>query len=167
MYKGIGESMTKSREKKLKGVFTPVGDGGERSEPKSPTGGGAIAQGSLSSPEVSAKSSRRKHTAEYKLRILREADACPPGGIGPLLRREGLYASQLAQWRKQQASTGLAPQKRGRKTINGPKRADIERLERQNRRLSEELRKAKLIIDVQKKLCVALGLEPHPGMDAE
>ncbi|MCL1894832.1 MAG: hypothetical protein FWG02_11500, partial [Holophagaceae bacterium] len=64
MYKGIGESMTKSREKKLKGAFTPVGDGGERSEPKSPIGGGAIAQGSLSSPEVSAKSSRRKHTAE-------------------------------------------------------------------------------------------------------
>jgi transposase-like protein len=166
MYKGIGESMTKSREKKLKGAFTPVGDGGERSEPKSPTGGGAIAQGSLSSPEVSAKSSRRKHTAEYKLRILREADACPPGGIGPLLRREGLYASQLALWRKQQES-GLSDSKRGRKATNNTLVAENLRLAKELRKATEGLRKAKLIIDVQKKLCVALGLEPHPGMDAE
>jgi transposase-like protein len=67
--------------------------------------------------EVVAKPSRRRHTAEYKLRILREAEACSrPGGVGALLRREGLYSSSLTEWRKQRdrgAFAGLAEKKRG------------------------------------------------------
>ena len=80
---------------------------GERSEPE-PRAGAAAA-------EVSDRPVRRRFAAEYKQRILREADACGPGGIGALLRREGLYSSHLATWRRQRAETGLAPQKRGRR----------------------------------------------------
>jgi len=141
-------------------AVTPTAGTGERSEPKPAAGGGADAPGA----EVDPMPRRRKHTAEYKARILRELDACAPGGVGAILRREGLYASQVAAWRKAQ-DAGLSG-KPGRRPRDGRLAKEVERLERQNRRLAERLRKAELIIDVQKKLCVALGLEPHPGLDA-
>jgi transposase-like protein len=112
-------------------------------------------------PEVPEKASRRHFTAEYKARILEEADRCTePGQLGELLRREGLYSSHLASWRRQREE-GLAPKRRGRKAkANKKELQELERLRRENRRLAEELRQARLIIDVQKKVSEMLGIPP-------
>jgi transposase-like protein len=114
-----------------------------------------------SDPEVPEKAQRRRFTAEYKLGILEAADACRgPGEVGALLRREGLYTSNLNVWRQQRQSgalNGLRPSKRGRKPRRHPEAKRIEQLERENRRLREELRKAQVIIDVQKKVAHLLG----------
>ena len=110
-------------------------------------------------PEVVAKAERRRFTAEYKLRVLAEADACTkPGQIGALLRREGLYRSHLDKWRKQRRQgtlQALSPQKRGPKA--DPQAAEIARLRRENERLQERLRRAENIIEVQKKVAALLG----------
>jgi transposase-like protein len=127
-------------------------------------------------PEVNGRPKRRTFTAEYKLRILREADTCDkPGQVGALLRREGLYSSHLTEWRRlrdQGSLRGLAPKKRGRKISekrSNPLTTQVAKLEKQNRRLQEELRKAHLIIDVQKKVADLLGipLPPAPSSDAK
>jgi transposase-like protein len=116
--------------------------------------------GSTADPEVTPKAERRRFTAEYKLRILAEADACTkPGEIGALLRREGLYSSHLDRWRKLRRKgslQGLAPQKRGPKV--DLQAADIARLRRENERLQQRLQQAETIIEVQKKLSALLGL---------
>ena len=111
------------------------------------------------SPEVSEKASRRRFTAEYKTRILDEADRCTePGQVGELLRREGLYSSHLTNWRRQR-ETGLAPKQRGRKPKSNKKeQQELDRLRRENKRLAERLRQAETIIDVQKKVCEMLGI---------
>jgi transposase len=115
-------------------------------------------------PEVVVKAQRRRFTAEYKRRILQEADACTqPGEIGALLRREGLYSSHLNTWRRQRARgelQGLAPAKRGRKA--DPQAAEIVRLQRETERLTAQLARAELIIDVQKKVSELLGLPEIP-----
>jgi len=109
--------------------------------------------------EVVAKAKRRQYTAEYKLRILREVDACQGyGEIGALLRREGVYSSSLTNWRRQRERgelDGLSPQKRGPKP--DPQAIELARLKREVERLRERLRKAELIIDVQKKVAQMLG----------
>ena len=114
---------------------------------------------STSSPEVVVKAERRRFTAEYKLHVLEEADACrQPGEVGALLRREGLYSSHLTTWRQQRdrgALQGLAPAKRGRKS--DPQAAEVARLKRENERLRAKLERAELIIDVQKKVSQMLG----------
>jgi len=111
-------------------------------------------------PEVIPKAERRRFTAEYKLRVLAEADACTKRGeIGALLRREGLYSSHLDKWRTQRqrgALQALAPQKRGPKV--DAQAAEIARLRRENERLQARLQQAETIIEVQKKLSVLLGL---------
>ena len=114
--------------------------------------------------EVSAaKAHRRRFTAEYKLRIVREAERCTtPGSIGALLRREGLYSSHLATWREQQAA-GLEPQRRGRKPTANPLSARVVQLERENARLQAKLEKAEIIIDVQKKVAALFAAEPSNG----
>ena len=109
------------------------------------------------SPEVLEKPVRRRFTAEYKRRILAEADACTePGMLGGLLRREGLYSSHLTTWRRQRdegALAGLTPKRRGRKAKpKNPLADEVARLQRENQRLQEKLRQAELIIDVQKKV---------------
>ena len=110
--------------------------------------------------EVVAKAKRKQFSAAEKLRILREADACQGSGeIGALLRREGIYSSYLTTWRRQRERgelDGLAPQKRGPK--EDPQVVENARLQRENERLREELRKAHLIIDVQKKVSQILGV---------
>jgi transposase-like protein len=113
------------------------------------------------SPEVSEKASRRRFTAEYKARILDEADRCTePGQLGELLRREGLYSSHLTNWRRQRKA-GLAPKQRGRKPkSNKQEQQELDRLRRENKRLAERLRQAETIIDVQKKVCEMLGIPP-------
>ena len=107
-------------------------------------------------PEVLENKPRRKFTAAYKLRILKEFDAClKPGEKGALLRREGLYHSNICAWRRQREEgqlKGLSPKKRGRKARKGnPLEKKVLKLERENRKLQEKLRKAEIIIDVQKK----------------
>ena len=113
--------------------------------------------GGAQDPEVAARATRRRFTAEYKIGILRQADACSdPGQRGELLRREGLYSSHLAKWRQQRAA-GLAPRKRGRKPKRDPVARRVAELEHENAKLREELRKAELIIGVQKKVAQLLG----------
>jgi transposase-like protein len=119
---------------------------------------------------VLEKPVRRRFTAEYKLRILREADRCTQlGQVGALLRREGLYSSHLTTWRQQREAgtlAGLAPKRRGRKASpDAPLVADNERLKRENQRLTEKLRQAETIIEVQKKLSELLGI-PLPPPDS-
>ncbi|WP_170920616.1 transposase [Desulfacinum hydrothermale] len=107
-------------------------------------------------PEIMGKKRRRKFTAAYKLRILEEADTCTlPGQIGALLRREGLYASNLTTWRRQREEgqlKALSPRKRGRKPNPDRHLAKrVAQLERENQRLRDQIKKAQKIIRVQKK----------------
>lgn len=122
-------------------------------------------------PEVADKAVRRKFTAEYKLRILREADACAPGEVGALLRREGLYSSHLTTWRRQREAgelEALAPKKRGRKASEpDPSAKRIAELERENRRLQQKLRQAEKIIEVQKKVAEILGIPSNAAESDE
>ena len=114
-------------------------------------------------PEVSEIRPRRKFTAKYKLRILDEADQCKqPGDLGALLRRDGLYSSNLATWRRQKEKGLLKvmePKKRGRKrTGKNPLAARVAQLEKENRRLEQKLKQAELIIEAQKKMAEILGI---------
>jgi transposase-like protein len=118
-------------------------------------------------PEVPEKKPRRKFTAKYKLCILAEADACTqPGQIGALLRREGLYSSNLTTWRKQKDQgilQAMAPKKRGRKRKQkNPLVDQVAQLEKENRRLQDKLKKAETIIEVQKKISEILGINQNP-----
>ena len=118
-------------------------------------------------PEVAAKATRRRFTAAYKLSIVERADACEsPGEVGELLRREGLYSSHLSAWRKaarEGSLQGLA-KKRGPKPSSGKREArKVCKLEREVARLREELRKARIIIDVQGKVAGLLGVSPGDG----
>lgn len=122
-------------------------------------------------PEVVATPRRRTFTAEYKQRILAEADAAAtrPGAIGALLRRESLYSSHLANWRQERRDgirQGLTPHKRGRKSMCTPFEEENQKLRRDNQRLTEQLRKAEIVIDVQKKVGALLGW-PLPAGDLE
>lgn len=117
-------------------------------------------------PEVPEKTKRRKFTAAYKLRMLKEAEQCTqPGEIGALLRREGLYSSHLTTWRHQRDQGvlhGLNPKKRGRKAKpRDPSAGRIAQLEKENLRLKNRLRKAEIIIEAQKKISEILGVEQN------
>jgi transposase-like protein len=102
-------------------------------------------------PEVPEKTVRRKFTAAYKARILKEAELCTQTRqLGALLRREGLYYSNIAKWRRQ-AEKGLIPKKRGPQKPD-PNIRRIAELEKVNARLANKLKKAELIIEVQKKV---------------
>jgi transposase len=111
-------------------------------------------------PEVVAKPERRVYTAEYKKRILALADAAKEkGDVAKLLRREGLYSSTLAGWRRERESAldKAFSQKRGPEPTSHPLAHENERLRRQNQHLEEELRKAEIIIEIQKKVAMLLG----------
>ena len=112
-------------------------------------------------PEVVAQAKRRRFTAEYKQRILAEADrAKGSGGVGALLRREGLYSSLLTTWRRERDAVlllALAPQKRGPKSKRDPVVEENQQLRRETERLTEALRKAEIVIDIQKKVAALLG----------
>ena len=120
-------------------------------------------------PAVLEKPVRRRFTAEYKRRILHEADRCTASGqLGALLRREGLYSSLLSTWRQQRDEgtlVGLTPKRRGRKANpDAPLIAENQRLTRETQRLAAKLRQAETIIDIQKKLSEMLGI-PLPPSD--
>jgi len=116
---------------------------------------------SESDTEVQETIPRRHFTAEFKLRILQEVDACSEHGqIGALLRREGLYYSHLRDWRelRDQGAFDALNRKRGRKVKQKRELAgQIASLERENRRLEDELRKARIIIEYQKKMADLLS----------
>jgi transposase-like protein len=146
---------------------------GERSEPE--RSGAAAEAGAVSAsrpdPEVVAKAKRRTFTAEYKQRILQEADsaAATPGGVGALLRREGLYSSHLVAWRREHRAgvlEALKARKRGPRSERNPLAEENQKLRRQVGQLTEKLRKAEIIIDVQKKVAALLG-NPIPDVDPE
>lgn len=128
--------------------------------------------GTKPDPEVAPTAKRRRFSSAEKRRILTEADRCTkPGEIDALMRREGIYSSMLATWRKQREQSehaALAPKKRGRKadaSLAERRRAD--QLERENARLRGELERAQVIIDVQKKLCTLLGLPTADESDEQ
>ena len=115
-------------------------------------------------PEVSDRPKRRKFTAAYKLAILREIDGCTEhGGIGEIIRREGLYSGHITSWRRAREEgvlNALAPRKRGRPAKPASPLVDENAaLQKRVAKLEEQLRKAQLIIDVQKKLASILASE--------
>lgn len=116
-------------------------------------------------PELVESAKRRRFSAGYKLRVLREADACSrPGEVGALLRREGLYSSILSEWRKQREAGSLEAleRPRGRKPAD---RRDVEiaGLRHRAERAEAELEKARRVIEVQGNVSALLGelLEPR------
>jgi transposase len=119
--------------------------------------------------QVAAKPRRRTYTAEYKRRILREADACTtPGAVRALLRREGLYSSHLVVWRRARARgelAALAAKKRGRKpTPVDPRDRKIAELERQLAAMTGRAERAEALVEAQKNLAALLG---RPGTSAQ
>jgi transposase len=112
------------------------------------------------SPEVSDKTGRRRFTVEYKLKVLREVDACKVyGDIGALLRREGLYSTHLSIWRKQRREgslAGLWGKKRGRKASDIT--PQVKQLQKENAQLERRLERAEAIIAIQKKVSELLGI---------
>ena len=114
-------------------------------------------------PEVAEKPSRRRFTAEYKLSIVAEADACrEPGEVGALLRREGLYSSHVSTW-KQQRDQGqlqaLSPKKRGRRSKkNDALATELAQVRREKAAIEQKLKQAELIISIQKKASEMLGI---------
>jgi transposase len=111
-------------------------------------------------PEVVAIARRRRYSAGEKRALFAEADRCKAAGtLGAFLRSKRIYSSMLSSWRKQLEAAdrmALAPKKRGPKP--DPSARQIEQLNRENARLRRKLERAEIIIDAQKKLCVALGL---------
>ena len=137
--------------------------GARRATGVSPARGGVGEQERAADPEVPAKATRRQFSAEYKRRVLREADgASAPGEIGALLRREGLYSSHLITWRRQRERgelAGLSGKRRGRKVkaVN-PLAKRVAELERDKRRLERKLEQAELLLDIQKKAARLLDI---------
>ena len=118
--------------------------------------------------EVSAKATRRRFTAEYKRRILKEADSCTqPGEMGALLRREGLYSSHVTTWRAQQRRgelAGLSAKRRGPQSRRpDPRDRKIAEQEREIARWKARAERAEALVDLQKKVSELLGIQlPEP-----
>jgi len=134
-------------------------EGARRATAISPSGqtSGLAGLAVVPDPEVPEKAVRRTFTAKYKRRILQEADLCrEPGQIGALLRREGLYSSNLTTWRRQVEQgtlAALSPKKRGPKEKKpDPSVCRIAELEKEKQKLEHKLRQAELIIEAQKKI---------------
>ena len=146
----------------------PQGSEGERSEPERP-GGFTSAGRSVRppDPEVQDRPQRRKFTADYKRRMLAEIDsATAQGQVGAILRREGLYSSHVATWRKTREAAerrALEPKKRGPKAkAKDPLQVENVKLRRENEKLQTKLRRAELMIEIQKKVHEMLGIELPP-----
>jgi len=144
----------------LNGIPAPALGGEERSD-ETPSAG-ARTRLARPDPEVVAKPTRRRFTAEYRFRILAEADGCTEfGEVGRLLRREGLYSSHLSAWRKARrdgALRGLSSKKRGAKPkASNPLEPKVRELEAQVAHLEKALHQAYTILDVQGKVAGLLG----------
>lgn len=114
---------------------------------------------------------RRRHTREYKRRILKAADACARGELGALLRREGLYSSLLSAWRRERdriETQALTPKKRGPKVNPDAELiSENKRLSQENLRLERRIHQAETIIEVQKKVCELLGIPLNTSVKNE
>lgn len=133
---------------------------GERSEPSRSDGTSSAAPPT----QVHPRPTRRYLSAEYKLRVLQEVDACrAPGEIGAILRREGLYSGHLSNWRAQRrkGALGALAARRGPKPP-APEAREVERLRGENARLRRELEKANLCLEIQKKVSEMLGIPLNP-----
>lgn len=124
----------------------------------------------MGNTEVPEKARRRTFDRAYRLRIVKEADRCTESGqTGELLRREGLYSSQLSNWRRQRAEGSLSEsnsKKRGRKSKQRDSaQEELEQLRREKEALVERLRQAEAIIEVQKKVSDLLGIPSSPPKD--
>ncbi len=134
---------------------TLAASGVEAEEGRRPT---IVSTPDAASPELVLRPRRRTFTAKDKLRILDEADraAGVPGGIGAIIRREGLYSSALTDWRRQRAAgafEALSPVKRGPKVVEpNPLAAEHAQLQRENRLLTKRLERAEAIIEIQKRM---------------
>ena len=157
-------------------VGDPEWSGGARSVP--PRNGGASTSaanrdrvvGGVPDPEVLERPKRRRFSAAYKARIVQEADRCrEEGEIGALLRREGLYSSQLSKWRqwyRDGAQAALRDDKRGRKRKRSRLEIENEQLQKRVVRLEHRLQQAEAIIDIQKKASEMLGI-PLKSLESE
>jgi transposase len=145
----------------IKDSKTLAAAGADKEEGRRPT---IVSAPAAASPELLDRPRRRTFTARDKLRILAEADRAAgiPGGIGALVRREGLYSSALTDWRRQRAAgafEALRPAKRGPKTAEpNPLAAELAQSRRDNLRLKQRLERAEAIIELQKKVAALLGL---------
>ncbi len=114
-------------------------------------------KGPVVETEVVARPKRRSFSAAYKRSILEEAARCTgPGEIGALLRREGLYSSNLTTWRRQRERGELDGAKPGRKPASDEAKA-LKQLQRENQRLKRKLEQAEMVIEVQKNSRNFLG----------
>ena len=133
----------------------------ERSEGERNGGGDNPAVTGGPDPEVVAVPKRRRFSCKYKAAMVQEAQSCTKvGQIGALLRREGLYSSQLTLWRRQYqqgALKALKDDRRGRQPTRDARDDQLDRLRRENARLSKKLSQAETIIDIQKKVAAMLG----------
>ena len=141
---------------------TSAGSAGARRATRDPAGRDAAG---VEDPEVREQAKRRRFSAEYKLRIVREADAFGKGDgdVAALLRREGLYSSQLSSWRRQRdeiAKVGMTSRKRGRKAKAEDPR--VKELERENARLQRRLARVETMLEIQKKTSELLGIPLNP-----
>lgn len=135
--------------------------GAERSEAPRSGESSKIGRDPAPDPQVATKATRRRFSSEFKLQVLHEADQCGPGELGALLRRHGLYSSHLSVWRRERDLGGRErlSKKRGRKpTERNPLSPRLAQAEREVRRLQGKLKKAELIIDIQKKVAALLGI---------
>lgn len=127
----------------------------------------------LGSGEVELSHPKRRHySAEYKLRILAEVEACSLSGqVAALLRREGLYSSHLTYWWKQRSAgvlSALDPVKPGPKaTPRNPDEARNKALEQENRVLKRKLKRAELLLEIQKKASELMGITLAPQFEGE
>ncbi len=139
-------------------------DGDGKAEGNVPLAEASISgrEGPIPDPEVPAHPTRRRFSAAYKARVVEEADGCTESGaVGALLRREGLYSSQLSAWRKLYhggALQALRDDKRGRKATKHPLEDENARLRKHNERLCGRLEQAEAIIEIQKKVTAMLGI---------
>ena len=130
----------------LEGVRRTTGNSPNSSPQQNP--------GGIPETEVSTKKRRRQFSREYKLSILKEIDhSIKPGSIGAILRREGLYYSNITSWRKQLELGKLG------KRLNEKDQKKILELSKKNRKLQRELNRSRLIIDAQKKILQILEME--------
>ncbi len=155
----------RNHDKSIRNTLSALGEteGARRATGVSPN---ASAGNHIPDPEVSQKAKRRKFTAQYKLRILKEADTCTNSGqIGALLRREGLSSSNLTTWRRQQEQgtlEALSPKRRGPKEKrDDPSTRRVRELEEEIHSLKQKLKQAETIIEVQKKISEMLNIPSH------
>lgn len=149
----------------INGAGGELGIAGAEGERDSQLAARGSSAGSPPDPELVEKPKRRRFTAAYKLKIVREAEACSrPGEIGALLRREGLYSSLLTEWRRAHDAGALGALERPRgRPASDPRDAEIARLKRRAERAEAELVKARKVIEVQGNVSALLGelLEPR------